>query len=176
MKALYLNENKQILFCPTNLIKTQLPSPILITKVTYDVLVALFSGLFGSTSLFPLKEKKKMTSEMDQHGNCSDKTCQCFIPCWHWPLLLHLLAAAEANTGLWGTGSFESSDLTFLVTVACTLKTLGKEIPQERLRRGRKFYQVYWTLEHEEKNFPVSLFQNPSLQTEILSYKAQQHQ
>lgn len=44
--------------------------------MTYDVCVALFSGLFGSTSLFPLKEKKKMTSEMGEYGNCSDAICQ----------------------------------------------------------------------------------------------------
>lgn len=51
-------------------------SLIIKAKVTYDVCVALFSGLFGSTSLFPLKEKKKMTSEMGEYGNCSDAICQ----------------------------------------------------------------------------------------------------
>lgn len=106
MKELYFNENEQSLFCSTNLIKTQLPSPTLNTKVTYDVWVALFSGLFGSTSLFPLKEKKKMTSEMGQYGNCLDVT----RPTLHSSLTLAALATrADCCRGNHGAaGAFAS--------------------------------------------------------------------
>lgn len=69
-----MKTNGQIQYCPTNLIKHRRFFPIIKAEVTYDVWVAPFSGLFGSTSLFPLKGKKKMTLEMGKNGNCSDVT------------------------------------------------------------------------------------------------------
>lgn len=139
-----MKTNGQIQYCPTSLIKHRRLFWIIKAEVTYDVWVVPFSGLFGSTSLFPLKEKKKMTSEMVNME---------IVQMWHVKDLLiathlHQLFSSQAQNAAVATimlGHCWSiyklgvlPYLTFLSTGTCTLAILGKETLKERLLRGQK--------------------------------------